>query len=255
MSCETVAFLLSSAHRDIDSMMDDSSNIVNGSGSSGVTPNEAVASGVLDATHAPAPVSSKDVSGVTMPRDVTPNHPVTSVPGEKGDMAYHWTLSTNRHISSVFSPLIDSAAAPARPRRGDYVHLDVDEPQREGAARTSLPEQQPFTTVVSLSNASANDSLIMDASSCGGGSTILGFALRAAAELNTLGLPPSAFISTNSSAVTNIISGEDGTHASAVVSTNVTGSTDVIFGEIVALHVVPIVYLILVTQARSTQLP
>ena len=111
--------------------------------------------------------------------------------------------------------------------------------------------------MVSLSNASANDSLIMDASSCGGGSTILGFALRATVELNTLGLPPSAFISTNISASANIISGEDGTSASAVGSTNVTGSTatDVIFGEIVALHVVPIVYLILVTQARSTQLP
>ena len=72
---------------------------------------------------------------------------------------------------------------------------------------------------------------------------------------SAIGLPPSAYVSTNNSASTNIISGEDGTHASAVVSTNVTGSTDVIFGEIVALHVVPIVYLILVTQARSTQLP
>ena len=38
----------------------------------------------------------------------------------------------------------------------------------------------------------------MDASSCGGGYTILGFALRAAAELNTLGLPPSAFVSSPS---------------------------------------------------------
>ena len=185
------------------------------------------------------------------------------------------------NISCVFSPRFESAAATARTCH-DYTHLDIDEPQRHSslralgppigaaagslcggdlirssaaAARTSLPEQQPFTTVVSLSNASANDSLIMDASSCGSGSTILGFALRAAAELNTFGLPPSAFISTNISASTNIISGEDGTHASAVVSTNVTGSTDVIFGEIVALHVVPIVYLILVTQARSTQLP
>ena len=101
------------------------------------------------------------------------------------------------NISCVFSPRFESAAATARTCH-DYTHLDVDEPQRHSflralgppigaaagslcggdlirssaaAARTSLPEQQPFTTVVLLFNASANDSLIIDnTSSCGSGS-------------------------------------------------------------------------------------
>ena len=151
-------------------------------------------------------------------------------------MANNWTHSINRNISCVCIPLFGSAASPARTRRDSpHPNVNLGELQRECAAIMSLPGQHSTTL-----------SLIMDTSSCGSGSTILGFALRAAAELNTLGLPPSAFVvSTNISASTNIISGEDGTYASAVVSTNVTGSTDVIFGEIVALHIVPIVYLIL----------
>ena len=146
----------SSTHHNMYSMTDDSSNIINGSSvSSDLTLDKTIASGVLDLTHAPATISSKDVHGLTMALDVIPNNLGAFVPGEKCGMANNWTHSINRNISCVCIPLFDTAAAPARTRR-DSPHPNVGELQRECAAIMSLPGQHSTTLSVS-DTAAAND--------------------------------------------------------------------------------------------------
>ena len=129
----------SSTNHNMYSMTDDSSNIINGSSvSSDMTPGKTIASGVLDLTHAPATISSKDVYGSTTALDVIPNNLGAFAPGEKCGMANNWTHSIDCNISCVCIPLFDSAAATARTRR-DYLHLGVDELQRKCLHRAIGP--------------------------------------------------------------------------------------------------------------------